>query len=148
MDLILIKDVKNLGRAGDVVKVSDGQARNQLLPSGAAVPASADALRRLKEKKEAAIRHATHAQSGAEQTARRLNGFRLTLKEPATPTGHLYAAVTARRLAEALVRAGFEVREDAFVGFKPVKQASTVRVEVRLAPDAVAVIALVIEPAF
>lgn len=146
MDVILVKDVKALGRAGDVVKVSDGQARNQLLPSGAAVPASADALRRLKEKKEAEVRRAKNAESGAAMTARRLNGHKLTLKEKTTEAGHLYAAITARTLAVALSRAGFDVSEDALAGFKPVKKLGSTAIRARLAPKIETSFTLIVEP--
>ncbi len=146
MDVILVKAVKGLGRAGDMVTVSDGQARNQLLPSGAAVPASADARRRLKEKKDAEARRAKQATGTVQQTARRLNGFRLVLKESATETGHLYAAVTPRTVAEALAKAGFAVPEHALAGFKPVKNAGTSKIVARLAPTAEASFTLIVEP--
>ena len=72
MIVILMKDVKGTGKAGDVVKVSDGYARNMLLPKGLAKEASDGNIRNLEKQKEIAAAKRAEQKAAAQETAEKL----------------------------------------------------------------------------
>ncbi|TAK03837.1 50S ribosomal protein L9 [Patescibacteria group bacterium] len=131
MKVILLKDVKTLGKVGAVAEVSDGYAMNFLFPQNAAIQATADALRRLKEQEAAKTRAAKKGTAAAAKLAQKLDGFLVTLKEKANDDGTLYAAVTAKTVTKALRKAGFEVEED-MIGMAPMKEVGEGRATVSL----------------
>ena len=110
-EVLLKEHVKNLGRCGDVVKVTPGYARNFLIPRGIGIPASEE------NKKAMATRR---ARLDAEEKAmfaeidgrlQVLSGVVVKTTEKADEGGHLYGSVNAARIAELLVAAGHEVTE-------------------------------------
>lgn len=124
MKVILLKDVKDLGREGDVVDVSDGYARNFLFPQNLGVQASEDELRRKKEREQAEERKAKKEVGRAGDFAGKLEGFELIIKEKANEAGTFYAAVTKETVARALAKAGFKDIEPDMVGLgDPIKDA-------------------------
>jgi len=131
MKVILMADVKTLGRRGEVVEVSDGYARNFLYPQNLAVQATADALRRLKEQEAAAERRVKKGMKEAAKLAGALEGFELVLKEKVSESGKLYAAVTAKAIAKALKKAKFDIEDD-MVELDPIKETGEREVTVNL----------------
>lgn len=109
--LILSEDLPALGHTGDVVEVSSGYARNFLLPRGLALPYSDDAVRRLEKARIVAEEHRAAIRSDMEALSKRLSSVQLTFEENASKTGHLYGAVTAKRISEALAEQGLDVPE-------------------------------------
>ena len=81
MKLILLKDVETLGREGDVVEVSDGHARNFLLPQNLAVPATKDVLHKRDEREKKVVREKHKELSVAGDLAHRLEGNEVVLSE-------------------------------------------------------------------
>lgn len=144
MDVILAKDVKDLGRKGDVVSVSDGQARNFLLPRGLALPATAEAVRRETERRATEARHAKHVVSGARKVADRVRNQHITIRERANAAGHLYAAVTAHTVAKALSLAGFDVPVSA-LALKSIKAVGTFPIVARLGANETAEFTLIVQ---
>lgn len=109
MKVILLVDVKDLGREGDVVEVSDGHARNFLFPQNLAVVATANSLKK-KTDKEAAVSRTQHREmSIVGDLAASLDGFELIMQEKVSDGGVLYAAVTEKAIADALKNEGFNV---------------------------------------
>ncbi|MCR4314002.1 MAG: 50S ribosomal protein L9 [Candidatus Uhrbacteria bacterium] len=109
MKVILLKDVKELGKEGEIIEVSDGHARNFLFPQNVAVAATADSLKKKVEKEEALSRKQHHELSVTGDLASSLDGFELLLQEKVSDGGVLYAAVTARVVADGLKKEGFKV---------------------------------------
>ena len=107
--LILREDHPELGHTGDVIEVSSGYARNYLLPLGLAYAFSEDAMRRIEKARHEAEAHRAAIRSDMEALAKRLSGVQLTFEENCNEGGHLYGAVTAKRIAEALAGHGVEV---------------------------------------
>ena len=100
MEVILIKDVKGYGKAGTLVKVSDGYARNKLIPAKeaiAATPANKKALEREKAAQEA--KRQADLAAAKEQKAK-LESMTLTLKTKAGEGGRLFGAITNKDIAE------------------------------------------------
>ena len=104
MKVILIKDVASLGHEGDVVDVSDGYARNYLVPKSLAVKASrgalkdAEAIRTKRAEAEAAVR------ASAEEIAQILAGGRVVVAARAADEGKLFGSIGARDIAEAIAK--------------------------------------------
>lgn len=109
MKVILIADVKELGKEGEVVEVSDGHAQNFLFPQNLAVAATVDSLKK-KADKEASLSRKEHKElSVIGDLAASLDGFELVLQEKISDGGVLYAAVTGRAIADGLKKEGFNI---------------------------------------
>ena len=102
MKVILKEDVKGQGKKGQLVNVSDGYARNFLLPRGLAMEADAQAMNDLKNKEEAARHRLEMEKKNAEETARLLTGKTLKLSAKAGQGGRLFGSVTTKEVAEEL----------------------------------------------
>lgn len=102
MKVVLLKDVKGQGKAGQVVEVSDGYARNFLLPKKLAVEADAKALNEIKNK-EAAQKHKIETERAeAAATAKKLETVQVRIKMASGGDGRLYGSVTSKEIAEKL----------------------------------------------
>lgn len=104
MKVILTQDVKGQGKKGELVNVSDGYARNFLLPRGLATEANAAAMNELKNREEAAAFHKEQEKKQAQETAAAIDGKTVKLTARAGQGGRLFGAVTAKEVAEALSR--------------------------------------------
>ncbi len=109
--LILRMDFPELGNTGEVVEVNAGYARNYLVPRGLAYPFSEDAMRRIEKASAEAEVHRAAVRSDMKAVADRLTGIQLTFEENANKGGHLYGAVTAKRIAEALSEHQLDIPE-------------------------------------
>ncbi len=102
MKVILLKDVKNLGKQGDVKEVKNGYARNFLIPQGLAKAATKSALKQheneLKFREEKGMQELKEVEKLAEQ----LEGHEVMIKEKANEEGKLYAAVDEEKIKEVL----------------------------------------------
>lgn len=100
MKVILLKDVKGSGKAGDIINVSDGYARNFLIAKGAALEATAKNLNDLQGKKDSA-QHKLDVQKAENQDiAAKLEGKEVVIKSKAGQGGKLFGAVTSAVVAE------------------------------------------------
>jgi large subunit ribosomal protein L9 len=102
MIVILNKDVKGTGKAGDVVKVNDGFARNMLLPKGLATEATKGNVRHLEKQKEIAAEKNAAQKAAAEATAAKLNESSVTIKAKGGDGGRLFGSVTNKDVADAM----------------------------------------------
>lgn len=102
MEVILKKDVKGLGKAGEKVKASDGYARNFLFPKGLAVEANAQTLTEYKNS-EASKQHKIDVEVAAAKDAKaKLDGKTVHLTAKAGQNGRLFGSVTAKDVAQAI----------------------------------------------
>ena len=102
MIVILQQDVKGTGKKGDVVKVSDGYARNVLIPKGIAKEATEGNVRNLNRQKEIAAEKNAAQKAAAEATAAKLNESSVTIKAKGGDGGRLFGSVTNKDVADAL----------------------------------------------
>lgn len=102
MKVILKQDVKGQGKAGQLVQVSDGYARNFLLPRGLAVEADAQAMNDLRNKEAAQQHHKAVEKQEAEAAAATLGGKTVKVTARAGQNGKLFGSVTTKEVAEAL----------------------------------------------
>ena len=134
MKVILKEDVKGQGKKGQLVDVSDGYARNFLLPRGLAMEADAQAMNDLKNKEEAARHHAAMEKQNAEEAAKALKGKTVKLTAKAGSAGRLFGSVTTKEVAEGL-KAQFQVEVDKRkISMADVKAFGSYEAEVKLYP--------------
>lgn len=133
MIVILMKDVKGTGKAGDVVKVSDGYARNLLLPKGMAKEATEGNIRSLEKQKAIAEEKREEQKAAAKQLAEQLAGITVEIKSKGGETGKLFGSITSKDIADAL-----EKQEKIKIDKKkidmpnPIKQTGLSKVTVKL----------------
>ena len=109
MKVLLVKDVKSLGKAGEVKEVKDGYGQNFLVKKGLAKVATAEVLEEW-EREQAKIKAELEAEIKAlNELADKLKETKVTIKRKLGKNGHLYGAVTKDDIAKALKEAGFEV---------------------------------------
>lgn len=138
MKIILVKDVDNLGLAGQALSVAPGYARNFLLPTGAALPATEANLKLLAKKRAEFEIRAKAEKDQALDLRGRLAEVRLVFHRKAGEKGKLYGAVTALDLSEALTAQGFDLERRRLRLGEPFKALGDYEVPVRLHPEVVA----------
>lgn len=102
MIVILLKDVKGKGKAGDVVKVSDGYARNMLLPRGLAQEATEGNIRNLEKQKALAEEKRAAEEAKAKAQRDKLEEITLEIKTKGGENGKLFGSITSKDISEAL----------------------------------------------
>ena len=139
MEVILIKDVNGYGKAGTLVKVSDGYARNKLIPAKEAIeatPANKKALEREKAAQEA--KRQADLAAAKEQKAK-LESMTLVLKTKAGEGGRLFGAITNKDIAEEFKKqTGMDIDKKKFVLDAPIKSVGEFTIDVKLFTDVVA----------
>lgn len=100
MKVILLQDVKNLGKKNTLVNVSDGYARNYLIPRGLAVEATPSALNEMKMRENAEKTRKENELSSARKLADKLNGARITIATKAGESGKLFGSITTKDIAD------------------------------------------------
>ena len=99
MKVILNRDVKGQGKKGELVNVSDGYARNFLLPRGLASEADASALNELKNREQAAAFHMEQEKNKARDTAALIDGETINITAKGGQNGRLFGSVTTKEVA-------------------------------------------------
>lgn len=132
MKVILVKDVPSLGKAGSVVEVREGYARNYLLPRGLAREATEGQLRALEQQRTAQERKLARERERAAQLAQALRSRTVRIRAKAGAGGRLFGSVTAQHVADELRRLGFDVDRRQVELAEPIKAVGTYRVVVRL----------------
>ena len=132
MEIILKKDVANLGHADDIVTVKSGYAINYLIPQGYAILATASA----KKQHEETIRQRAHKEAkfiaDAQALAAKIESVLIKVPAKVSENGKIYGSVTTAQLADALVAAGIEVdKKDITITSPEVKVLGTFDAEVK-----------------
>ena len=141
MQVILKQDVKGSGKKGELVKVSDGYARNFLLPKGLAVEANAQALGEMKAKQASAAVE----QQAAEELASKIKGQTVKLSAKAGANGKLFGSVTSKEISEAIERAfGASIDKRKIVLDSDIKAFGSYTVQVKLHPGVTADVYVVV----
>lgn len=111
MKVILSKDVKGSGKAGDIVNVSDGYARNYLIPKGLAVPADANNIHSANLKKNADRHRLDMQRKHARELADDMSGLTVKVYAKAGENGKLFGSIGVSEIAEAL-KAQYDITVD------------------------------------
>jgi large subunit ribosomal protein L9 len=136
MIVILLKNVKGTGNAGDVVKVSDGFARNRLLPKGLAKEATEGNIRNLNKQKEIKAEKEAAAKAAAEKLAEKLGKTVVEIKTKSGENGRLFGSITAKDIAGKLKEQfGITVDKKKILLDSPIKETGVFEIGVKLYPE-------------
>ncbi len=119
--LLLVADVDDLGRSGDLVKVKPGYARNFLLPQQKAIIASPSTIRLQEKLKKERAQQAEVDKKESEALAAKMEGMSFSMEVKVDPDGHMYGSITAMDIASSLVKMGFPVEKKHVVLLQPLK---------------------------
>jgi large subunit ribosomal protein L9 len=135
MEVILREDIKTLGKAGEMVRVKPGYARNFLLPRGLAYEATEGNKKRIAAEGKARSVRAASEKAEAEQAAAVLGGLTLALTAKAGEGERLFGSITAQDIADALAAKGHPVDKRKIELEHPIKLLGTHSVSIRLHPE-------------
>ena len=139
MKVILLQDVKGKGKKGQLLEISDGYARNYLLPRKLAVEATADAINTKKMNDKAAAEKAAKERAEAVETSEKLRELTLTVAAKGGGAGKLFGSVTNQEIADALkANAGITLDKRKIVISDPIKNVGTYTVQCKLGYEIVA----------
>ena len=146
MEVILKQDVKGTGKAGQVVKVSDGYARNKLIPGGLAVEATS-ANKKAIEREKAKVQEKYEADKAeALALAKELSDKIVVVKTKVGDNGRLFGAITSKDIAAAISeQTGIEVDKRKIVLDKPIKETGVETLEIKLFQEVNAKVVVKIE---
>jgi large subunit ribosomal protein L9 len=144
MELILREDVEKLGHRGDVVKVTDGYARNFLLPRGLGMPVTAVNKAMIEKEKKAHLARLAKEKAEFEALAERIGGLRFVAPRKVGDNDTLYGSVTAGDIAEFLKTKGIEIDKRKVLLEEPVKQLGEHEVKLKLHPEVTASLRLLV----
>ena len=145
MKVILNADVKGQGKKGEMVEVSEGYARNYLLPRNLAIKATADNLNTLKQKEQAKKAQVEREKAKAKENAARLAASVVKVRAKGGDNGKLFGSVTSKEISEALKEQyGIELEKNRIVLEENIKSFGSYEVKCRLGHEISGTIHLVV----
>ena len=132
MEIILLKDVEKLGKAGDTVNVKDGFGRNFLLPGKLALPATAQNKARFEIKRKKEAGREVRKRAEAEELAQKIASLPLTLEVSVGEKEKLFGSVTAQDVAEALSQKGIPLSKKQIHLPEPLRSLGQHKIELEL----------------
>ena len=147
MKVILLQDVKGQGKKGQLIEVSDGYARNFMLPRKLAIEATADAINTKNMNDKATAERIAREKAEALATANKLRGMTLTVTAKGGGAGRLFGAVTNAEIAAALEKAGVKLDKRKIVLNETIKNVGTYTVTCKLGYEISAPLTVKIEEA-
>jgi len=146
MKVLLCEDIKKLGWFGDVVEVSNGYARNYLLPQGIAKVVNENSIRAIAEEKAKRAEQRIYESKRLEEAAKTVDGAEAVIASKANEQGHLYGSVTAEQIAANLRAQGFQVANEVVQLPEHIKQVGTHAVTLKFSGNVTATVNLVVVP--
>ena len=148
MKVILTQDVKSQGKKGQLVEVSDGYARNFLLPKKLAVIATAENLNTMKLQEKARKAQEAAEKAEAEATAKKLKDLTVNIAAKAGEGGRLFGAVTAKEVSEALAQQhGVNIAKTKLVLDEPIKACGGYQIKAKLGYEVVGTVSVMVTEA-
>jgi large subunit ribosomal protein L9 len=133
--VILLKDVASLGRAGEVVQVKSGYARNFLIPNQHALVASDTNVAQFESKRKQHEAVADKERRGAEDIAKKLEGDSLTIQVKVGEDDRLFGSVTAQNITDLLNEKGYQFDRRAIQLAEPIRALGAYTIDIRLQAD-------------
>lgn len=148
MKVILLQDVKGKGKKGQLLEVSDGYARNYMLPRKMAIEATADAVNTKNMNDKAAAEKAAKERAEALEVSRKLREMTLVVKAKGGGAGRLFGSVTNQEIADSLkANSGISLDKRKIVISDPIKNVGTYTVTCKLGYEISAPLTVKIEEA-
>lgn len=142
MKVILLKDVKGIGKRGELIDAKDGYARNYLLPRGLATEATSSNIRELDHQNKAKEKRDAEALAEAQALKERLEKENPQIKVKAGDAGRIFGSVTSMDIAEGLEKLGYKVNKKGILLNLPLKTLGQHEVEIKLHPQVIAKVRL------
>ena len=148
MKVILLQDVKGKGKKGQMLEVSDGYARNYMLPRKIAVEATTDAVNTMRMNDKAAAEKAAKERAEALEISKKLREMTLVVTARGGGAGKLFGSVTNQEIADALkAKSGIALDKRKIVISDPIKNVGTYTVQCKLGYEITAPLTVKIEEA-
>jgi large subunit ribosomal protein L9 len=135
MRVIFLQDVKGQGKKGEVKEVSEGYARNFLLPKGLVQPATAGAQKAQEQISAAASKKKEREKQEFQALAAKLSEMTVVIKAKAGEGGRLFGAITSKQIAEALEKQKITVDKRKIELDEPIRTLGVTQVQLKLYPD-------------
>lgn len=133
MKVIFNEDVRGQGKKGEMKEVSDGYARNYLLPRKLAAEATADNLNAYKLREKAKAKQLAEEKALAQENAKKLEGITVTIRARAGSGGKLFGAVTSKEISDALrEQHNIDIEKNKIVQSEPIKSFGSYAVKAKL----------------
>ncbi|PKN68953.1 MAG: 50S ribosomal protein L9 [Deltaproteobacteria bacterium HGW-Deltaproteobacteria-12] len=132
MKVILKQNVSSLGKAGDLVKVSDGYARNLLIPKGLAIEANEKNIKTFEHEKKNILQRAEKEQKAAQDQAAKLSSVVLTIARKVGDQEKIFGSVTSKDIELALQEKGFAIDRKMIVHDEQIKSLGEFKVKIKL----------------
>ena len=133
MKVIFNTDVRGQGKKGEMKEVSQGYARNYLLPRGLATEATADNINAMKQKEKAKAAQAAREKAQAEENAKKLGAVQVVIRAKAGGAGKLFGAVTSEAISKAMKEQhGIDIEKNKIVQAEPIKTFGSFTVKAKL----------------
>ena len=147
MKVILLQDVKGKGKKGQMIEVSDGYARNYMLPRKIAVEATADAVNTMRMNDKATQERIAREKAEAMEISKKLREMTLTVTAKGGGAGRLFGSVTNQEIADALAKTGIKLDKRKIIIADPIKNVGTYTVTCKLGYEISAPLTVKIEEA-
>ncbi len=135
MEVILQKDVKSLGKKGDIVNVAEGYGRNYLLPRGLAIEATAGNIKQVKVEKQTQKKKKERVVEEAQAIASRIDGQKLQIATKVGESGKLFGAITSQEISDRLKKQyKVEIDKRRIELPEPIKNLGKYNIKVRIHP--------------
>ncbi len=139
MKIVLLEDVKSLGKKGDVVKTNDGYARNYIIPKKLGVEATPGNLATLRQQKQNEAKRAAEALAAAQELARNMESKTLNMKARVGEGGRLFGAISSKEIAQEMKRQyDLDLDKKKIILPEPIKTLGPHEVSVKLHRDVTA----------
>ena len=132
MKVILLQDVKGKGKKGQMIEVSDGYARNYMLPRKIAVEATPDAVNTMRMNDKATQERIAREKAEAMEISRKLREMTVTVTAKGGGAGRLFGSVTNQEIADALAKTGIQLDKRKITIAEPIKNVGTYTVTCKL----------------
>lgn len=142
MKVVLLKDVKGSGKAGDVIEAKDGYAQNFLIKRGLARIADASALNENRAQKEAQAFHRAETLKANKELREKLDGIKVTIQMKSGANGKFFGSVTNKEVADKLLDMGFDIDKKKITIASNIKVAGTYPVTIRISAEETAKISV------
>ena len=147
MKVILLQDVKGKGKKGQLLEVSDGYARNFMLPKKMAIEATPDAINTMRMNDKATQERIAKEKAEAMATSKKLREMTVVVKAKGGGAGRLFGSVTNAEIADALAKSGIKLDKRKIVIADPIKNVGTYTVTCKLGYEISAPLSVKIEEA-
>jgi len=144
MKVILKQSVPSLGKAGDLVKVNDGYARNLLIPKGLAIEANEKNIKTLEYDKKHILQKAAKEHKTADDLALALNNVTLTMSRKVGDQDKIFGSVTNKDIEAALKEKGYDIERKMIIHDEQIKSVGEFKIKIKLLPGVEAQLKLIV----